>query len=100
MFPATKDWEFASLDDYDRNDDIFKKFHWTDVNGDHPDIHDASVIVACQPPWLMSDELMWQFTQLKSVCDLNTGTWVQNIFGSFLKVTRVRYVERSAFGAR
>lgn len=75
MFPATKDWEFGTLDDSDCNDDIFKKFYWTDVNGDHPD-NDASVVVACQPPWLMSDELMWQFTQLKSVSALNTWSWV------------------------
>jgi hypothetical protein len=80
MFPATKDWRFATLDDSGCNDDVFKKFYWTDANGDHPDIHDASVVVACQPPWLMSDELLWQFTQLKSVCALHTGSWAHNIF--------------------
>lgn len=67
MFPATKDWGFVTLDDHGCDDDNFKKFHWTDVNQDHPDIHDLSVIVACQPPWIMSDESMRQFTQLKSL---------------------------------
>ncbi|KAG1757544.1 hypothetical protein EDB19DRAFT_2033667 [Suillus lakei] len=66
MFPATKDWGFVTLDDHDC-DENFKKFHWTDVNQDHPDIHDLSVVVACQPPWIMSDEFMWQFTQLQSL---------------------------------
>lgn len=66
MFPATKDWGFVALDDHG-DDDNFKKFHWTDVNQDHPDIYDLSVVVACQPPWIMSDEFMWQFTQLKSL---------------------------------
>jgi len=74
MFPATKEWRFTTLDDCGYNDDIFRRFYWTDVNGDHPDTHDASVVVVCQPPWLMSDELMWQFTQLKSVCALNAET--------------------------
>ncbi|OJA18714.1 hypothetical protein AZE42_01261 [Rhizopogon vesiculosus] len=74
MFPATKDWGFMTLDEHGCNDDIFKKFYWTDVNGDHPDIHDASVVVACQPPWLMSDELLWQFTQLKSLPEGNMRT--------------------------
>lgn len=67
MFPATKDWGFVTLDDHGRDDDNFKKFHWTDVNQDHPDIHDLSVTVACQPPWILSDESMWQFTRLKSL---------------------------------
>ncbi|KAG1750016.1 uncharacterized protein EDB91DRAFT_1110942 [Suillus paluster] len=67
MFPATKDWGFVALDDHGCDDDIFKKFYWTDVNQDHPDIYDASVVVACQPPWIMSDEIMWQFTQLNSL---------------------------------
>ncbi|KAG2154873.1 hypothetical protein DEU56DRAFT_386221 [Suillus clintonianus] len=66
MFPATKDWGFTTLDD-DGCDDNFKKFYWTDENQDHADIRDASVIVACQPSWIMSDEFMWQFTQLKSL---------------------------------
>jgi len=67
MFPATKDWGFVTLDDHSCDDDNFKKFHWTDVNQDHPDIHDLSVVVACQPPWILSNEFMWQFTQLKSL---------------------------------
>jgi hypothetical protein len=72
MFPATKDWGFVTLDDHGCDDDNFKKFHWTDVNQDHPDIHDLSVTVACQPPWILSDESMWQFTRLKSVRTWNT----------------------------
>ncbi|KAG0708886.1 hypothetical protein DFH29DRAFT_346643 [Suillus ampliporus] len=67
MFPATKDWGFVTLDDHGCDDDIFKKFYWTNVDEDHPDIRDASVVVACQPHWIMSDEIMWQFTQLKSL---------------------------------
>lgn|SRR6267154_491493 len=70
MFPATKDWKFTTLDDRGCDDDIFKKFYWTDVNEGHPD---TSVVVACQPPWIMSDEVMWQFAQLKSVCALTLG---------------------------
>lgn len=72
MFPATKDWGFVTLDDHDRDDNNFKKFHWTDVNQDHPDIHDLSVVVACQPPWVLSDKSMWQFTQLKSLPECTT----------------------------
>ncbi|KAG2120911.1 uncharacterized protein F5147DRAFT_12930 [Suillus discolor] len=67
MFPATKDWGFAMLDDHGCDEENFKTFHWTDVNQDHPDIHDLSVVVACQPPWIMSDEFMRQFTQLRSL---------------------------------
>ncbi|KAL4069596.1 hypothetical protein V8B97DRAFT_1968151 [Scleroderma yunnanense] len=68
IFPQTKDWGFIS--DSKRNDDqeIYKEFYFTDISKS-PSLETAfnSVVVACQPPWILSQEDIWQFTELKSL---------------------------------
>lgn len=68
MFPQTKNWGFIS-DIRGTNDrEIFKEFYFTDTRSS-PSLETGlnSVVVVCQPPWILSPEDMWQFTELKSV---------------------------------
>jgi hypothetical protein len=50
------------------DDHIFKEFYFTRTEcPPTPEIASNSVLVACQPPWVLSNEDMWQFTELQSV---------------------------------
>ena len=50
------------------DDQIFKEFYFTRTESSStPEIASNSVLVACQPPWVLSSEDMWQFTELQSV---------------------------------
>lgn len=68
IFPKIQDWDFVSDDSGTDNADIYKEFYFTDTrNPTSPEIRSNSVVVVCQPPWVLSDEDMWQFTELKSL---------------------------------
>lgn len=68
IFPKIQDWKFVSDDSGTDNADIYKEFYFTDTrNPTSPEIRSNSVVVICQPPWVLSDEDMWQFTELKSL---------------------------------
>jgi hypothetical protein len=68
IFPQSKDWGFLSETQPHYDDHIFKEFYFTDIGRPPtPEIASNSVLVACQPPWVLSDEDMWQFTELQSV---------------------------------
>lgn len=68
IFPQIRDWNFVSDNTGTDNTDIYKEFYFTDTrNPPSPDIRYNSVVVVCQPPWVLSDEDMWQFTELKSL---------------------------------
>lgn len=69
IFPKIQDWNFVSDDSGTDNDaDIYKEFYFTDTrNPPSPEIRFNSVVVICQPPWVLSDEDIWQFTELKSL---------------------------------
>lgn len=50
------------------DDHIFKEFYFTRTEcSSTAEIASNSVLVACQPPWVLSSEDMWQFTELQSV---------------------------------
>ncbi|KAI6031808.1 hypothetical protein BKA83DRAFT_4205609 [Pisolithus microcarpus] len=68
IFPKIQDWKFVSDDSGTDNADIYNEFYFTDTrNPTSPEIRSNSVVVICQPPWVLSDEDMWQFTELKSL---------------------------------
>ncbi|KAF8843938.1 hypothetical protein BDN67DRAFT_963422 [Paxillus ammoniavirescens] len=68
VFPQSKDWGFLSETQPHYDDHIFKEFYFTDIGRPPtPEIASNSVLVACQPPWVLSDEDMWQFTELQSL---------------------------------
>lgn len=68
IFPQTKEWGFMAANIESNDDTIFKEFYFTDIlNPPSPDIYSNSVVVVCQPPWVLAEEDIWQFTELKSV---------------------------------
>ncbi|KAI6047617.1 hypothetical protein EDC04DRAFT_2886452 [Pisolithus marmoratus] len=68
IFPKIRDWNFVSDDAGIDDADIYKEFYFTDTrNPPSPKVRFNSVVVVCQPPWVLSDEDMWQFTELKSL---------------------------------
>lgn len=68
MFPQTKDWSFTSNITGSNDQEIFKEFYFTDTRElASLETGPNSVVVVCQPPWILSHEDMWQFTELKSV---------------------------------
>lgn len=68
LYPQTKDWGFASETQQHYDDHLFKEFYFTRTEcPSTAEIASNSVLVACQPPWVLSNEDMWQFTELQSV---------------------------------
>lgn len=68
LYPQTKGWGFVSETQPHYDDHIFKEFYFTRTEcSSTPEIASNSVLVACQPPWVLSSEDMWQFTELQSV---------------------------------
>lgn len=68
MFPQTKDWSFTSNITGSNDQEIFKEFYFTDTRAlASLETGPNSVVVVCQPPWILSHEDMWQFTELKSL---------------------------------
>ena len=70
LYPQSKDWGFVSETQSHYDDHIFKEFYFTRTEcPPTAEIASNSVLVACQPPWVLSNEDMWQFTELRSVSD-------------------------------
>ncbi|KAF9241359.1 hypothetical protein BU15DRAFT_73485 [Melanogaster broomeanus] len=68
LYPQTKDWGFVSETQSHYDNHIFKEFYFTHKeHSPTAEIASNSVLVACQPPWVLSEEDMWQFTELKSL---------------------------------
>ncbi|KAG9314384.1 hypothetical protein JVU11DRAFT_5181 [Chiua virens] len=73
LYPQSKDWGFVSETQQHYDDNIFKEFYFTRKECPQTaEIASNSVLVACQPPWVLSNEDMWQFTELKSLPAGNT----------------------------
>ncbi|KAF8445967.1 hypothetical protein L210DRAFT_3474243 [Boletus edulis BED1] len=73
LYPQTKDWGFMSETQPHYDDHIFKEFYFTRTEcPSTAEIASNSVLVACQPPWVLSTEDMWQFTELQSLPAGNT----------------------------
>lgn len=80
--PETQDWEFRFVPG-DQDKDKFLYYLWT-----HPKLGDAppseedsrrSVVVAYQPPWILSDKDMDEFARVKAVrISHPTLTWIHD----------------------
>lgn len=66
MFPQTRDYGFNLVPDPENVDkDLFQYFSWS--AGDTLDLHSTSrLTVAFQPPWILSDKDIKQFSRCKS----------------------------------
>ncbi|KIJ68424.1 hypothetical protein HYDPIDRAFT_106618 [Hydnomerulius pinastri MD-312] len=68
LYPKVKDWGFVSESQPHYDDHILKYFYFTDKeHTPTPEIASNSVLVVCQPPWVLSEEDMWQFIDLRSL---------------------------------
>ena len=62
-FPESEAWEFAhGLKDTDA--DLFQYFEWRNPRSDSPG---ADMVVAVQPPWVLSSQDLRSFTEISSV---------------------------------
>jgi hypothetical protein len=69
--PQTRDWRFDEDDDEsDRDRRMFRHFLWTLRNDDpvlNVEIANRSVVVAFQPPWILSPKDLESFADCREV---------------------------------
>lgn len=100
LYPQSKDWGFVSETQPHYDDHIFKEFYFTRTEcPSTPETASNSVLVACQPPWVLSSEDMWQFSELQSVSRDQHITGTKTDYPSCPLATRA-CEGKSVFGAR
>lgn len=72
LFQDMESWNFQLLDD-DTDRKLFQRFMWTklqpeDATSDLQGINPKSVVVAFQPPWILSEMDIQEFSKMQSVC--------------------------------
>lgn len=66
-FPQLLEWGFKSSNDpHDPDRDIYQYFCWT-INDVLPECCASTLIVAFQPPWILSDQDIKEFSQCRSI---------------------------------
>jgi hypothetical protein len=69
-FPETLEWRFETDERDDVDNDIFKYCLWTLPNNDpipNPEILKRGVVMAYQPPWILSPKDMEAFVNCRTV---------------------------------
>jgi hypothetical protein len=76
LYPETRPWGFILGDENDSDRKIFQYFMWTLSAPDEAmaparlaEIGRRSVVVAFQPPWILSEQDIKEFSQCRSVCN-------------------------------
>jgi hypothetical protein len=76
LFPKTRGWGFSLSDQDDKDRRIFQHFLWT-ISTQGPTnlgsnqklkIGQKSVVIAFQPPWILSEQDLKEFSACRSVC--------------------------------
>ncbi|KAJ7057040.1 hypothetical protein C8F01DRAFT_341600 [Mycena amicta] len=71
LYPETRGWSFDLKDGEERDSTIFQHFMWTYTKGTIPDdqlgqIGRRSIVVAFQPPWVLSTADIYEFAKCRS----------------------------------
>jgi hypothetical protein len=69
-YPSLLDWRFNLINDLqDPDKDIYQYFCWsTDLHGTPDPDGGNALLVAFQPPWILSDQDIKEFSECRSVC--------------------------------
>jgi hypothetical protein len=72
LYPQTQSWTFGEGGEENvdqRDNDIFRFFTWLtdDAQSLHVDCR-HSLVVAYQPPWILSEQDIKEFSECRSVC--------------------------------
>lgn len=77
LYPDTDQWGFTLNDENDQDRKLFQNFIWTLRNPESTGpqatmkrIGMRSVVVAFQPPWILSEQDLKEFSECRSVRDL------------------------------
>lgn len=80
VYPETRPWGFILSDENDDDRKIFQYFMWTLPLSDnemtqerHLEVGRKSVVVAFQPPWILSEQDIKEFAQCRSVCPFTSS---------------------------
>lgn len=76
LYPTTRPWAFFLCDDNDNDRKIFQYFMWSLPPSEEAmtqeklaQIGRKSVVIAFQPPWILSERDIYEFSQCRSVCN-------------------------------
>lgn len=66
LCPQSKGWRFILGNDCDGDESIFQYFTWSTMDLDSPMNARNSAIIAFQPPWILSEQDMREFSECRS----------------------------------
>jgi len=70
LYPETRRWGFSLCDEDDKDRRIFQYFLWAPPTQGviKPEIVQKQVVIAFQPPWILSEQDLKEFSECRSVC--------------------------------
>lgn len=108
LCPQSKGWRFILGNDCDGDESIFQYFTWSTMDLDSPMNARNSAIIAFQPPWILSEQDMREFSECRSVSTTAFGLRIACIicplsfplFGNWATLFLYLFKAKKGFGPK